>query len=93
MILLPPNTRDSLHPMDLSVNKPVKDFLKRHFEEWYSGEVIKQLDDKENEAVNLEPVNLGLPMLKELGATFCCLWRTLAPFILVMKLVLAITTK
>ena len=28
---------------------------------------MKQLDGKENEAVDLEPINLGLLMLKELG--------------------------
>ena len=49
VVLLPPNATDSLQPMDLSVNKPAKDFLKRRFEEWYSGEVMKQLDGKENE--------------------------------------------
>lgn len=68
VVLLPPNTTDLLQPMDLSVNKPAKDFLKRRFEEWYSGEVMKQLDGKENETVDLEPINLGLPMLRELGA-------------------------
>ena len=29
--LLPPNTTDQLQSMDLSVNKPAKDFLKRCF--------------------------------------------------------------
>ena len=67
-ILLPPNTTDSLQPMDLSVNKPAKDFLKRRFEDWYSGEVMKQLNRKEDEATEVQPINLGLPMLKELGA-------------------------
>ena len=52
----------------MSVNKPAKDFLKRCFEEWYSGEVMKQLDGKEDEATEIQPINLGLPMLKELGA-------------------------
>ena len=32
--LLPPNTTDLLQPMDIAVNKPAKDFLKRNFEEW-----------------------------------------------------------
>ena len=68
MVLLPPNTTDSLQPMDLSANKPAKDFLKRRFEEWYSGEVMKRLDGKESETVDLEPINLGLPILRELGA-------------------------
>ena len=68
VVFLPPNMTDSLLPMDLSVNKPVKDFLKRHFEEWYSEEVMKQLDGKEDEATEIQLINLGLPMLKELGA-------------------------
>ena len=68
VVLLPPNTTDLLQPMDLSVNKPAKDFLKRRFKEWYSGEVMKQLDGKENETVDLEPINLGLPIPRELGS-------------------------
>lgn len=69
VVLLPPNTTDSLQPMDLSVNKPAKDFLKKYFEEWYSGEVMKQRGDgKEDEATEIQPINLGLPMLKEVGA-------------------------
>ena len=42
VVLLLPNTTDLLQPMDLSVNKPMKNF----FEEWYSGEVMKQLEMK-----------------------------------------------
>ena len=33
--LLPPNTTDRLQPMDISVNKPAKDFLRQRFQEWY----------------------------------------------------------
>ena len=62
VVLLPPNTTDSLQPMDFSVNKPAKDFLKRQFEEWYSGEVMKQLDGKKDKATEVQPINLGLPM-------------------------------
>ena len=66
--LLPPNTTNQLQPMDFSVNKPAKDFLKRCFEDWYAEQVTSQLDGREMESTNLEPVNLGLPVLKELGA-------------------------
>jgi hypothetical protein len=66
--LLPPNTTDRLQPLDISVNKPAKDFLKRKFEDWYSGEIMKQLEGKEIESAELQPISLGMPVLKELGA-------------------------
>ena len=66
--LLPPNTTDRLQPLDISVNKPAKDFLKRKFEEWYSGEIMKQLEGRDIESAELQPINLGMPVLKELGA-------------------------
>ena len=60
--LLPPNTTDRLQPMDISVNKPSKDLLRRRFEDWYSQQIT------EIESVDLQPINLGLQVLKELGA-------------------------
>ena len=61
--LLPPNTTDLLQPLDLSVNKPAKDFLRRCFEEWYSKEVTKQFDTDQSA---IEPVNLSLPVSRSL---------------------------
>ena len=56
--LLPPNTTDRLHPIDLSINKLAKDFLKRCFEEWYA-EQTKQLEGKDIETAVLQPIELG----------------------------------
>ena len=66
--LLPPNTTDLLQPMDLSVNKPAKDFLRREFEQWYAEKVMSQLQGEDIEMVELPEINLGLPVLKEVGA-------------------------
>ena len=65
IFLLPPDTTNHLQTMDLSINKPAKDFFKRKFKEWCAGQVKEQMDSSED---GTEAVNLGLPMLKELEA-------------------------
>ena len=47
--LLPANTTNLLQPMDISVNTPAKDFLKRKFQEWYSNQVMEQLEGQDIE--------------------------------------------
>lgn len=57
--------------MDISVNKPDKEYLRREIEKWYSDKVIKQLEGKDLdnlEEAELEPINMGMPVLKEIGA-------------------------
>ena len=57
--------------MDLIVNKPAKEYLKRQFEEWYAEEVTKQLQGKdfgELEEAELLPIDLSMPVMKEVGA-------------------------
>lgn len=66
--LLPPNTTDHLQPMDISVNKPAKDFLKREFEQWYAEQVTRQLQGQDIDMAELQEINLGLPVLREVGA-------------------------
>ena len=44
--LLPPNCTDRFQPMDLSVNKPAKDFLHKEFNSWYSKQVCSQFQGK-----------------------------------------------
>ena len=38
-----PNYTDKLQPMDLSINKPMKNGLKTRFQTWYANEIQKQL--------------------------------------------------
>ena len=64
IVPVPPNCTDRLEPMDLSVNKPVKEFMRKKFQEWYAGGVLKQLD----EGKEVSPINLKLSTLKPLGA-------------------------
>ena len=46
----------------------LKEFLRQKFQEWYSNEITKQLDKEDIEAATLEPINMCLPIMKELGA-------------------------
>ena len=58
-IQLPPNCTDKLQPLDLSVNKPVKDGMKAKFQQWYTDEVKRQLQTtpvKQIKDVNLAVV-------------------------------------
>lgn len=44
VVKVPANCTDRLQPMDLSVNKSVKEFMRNKFQQWYASEVEKQLD-------------------------------------------------
>ena len=58
------NYTDWLQPLDLSINKAVKDFLRTQFKEWYAQELCSQLNDgKETEGVDLK-----LSVIKPLDA-------------------------
>ena len=41
---MPNNCTNQLQPLDLSVNKLAKDFLRSRFQEWYASEICHQLD-------------------------------------------------
>ena len=62
---VPANCTDRLQPMDLSVNKPAKDFMRGKFREWYSAEVQKQFDQG---ATSFTPVDLRMSVMKPVGA-------------------------
>jgi hypothetical protein len=65
-VLVPSNCTDLLQPLDLSVNKPLKDHLRSCFQSWYSEQVSKQLEGgKEPEDIK---VDTKLTVVKPLSA-------------------------
>ena len=66
-ILLPANCTDKLQPLDIAVNKPMKDYLKSKFQQWYALEVRKQL---EITGVAQVKVDVGLQVIKSPSANW-----------------------
>ena len=60
VISVPPNCTDSLQPLDPSVNKSAKDFLRSKFEQWYAQQIFEQGD--------LMPIKFPMTLMKPLGA-------------------------
>ena len=63
MLLYPRNCTDKLQPLDVSVNKPAKDFLRHQFQMWHAEQICSQENPDQ-----LEPVDLKLRVMKPLGA-------------------------
>ena len=64
VILIPANCTDRLQPLDISVNKAAKEFLRKKFHLWYAKQVCAQLQQK----CKKEPVDLRASVVKPLGA-------------------------
>ena len=58
------NCTDRLQPMDLSINKEAKDFMRNKFREWYATQDQDQLQEGED----ITPVDLRMSIMKPLGA-------------------------
>jgi len=64
VVEVPANCIDWLQPLDLSINKPVKDHLKSCFHDWYAAGMRKKtLTGGNNEKV----IDLRLSLLKPIG--------------------------
>ena len=64
VILIPPNCTDRLQPLDLSINKAAKEFLRRQFHKWYANQVCVKLGQKDKKQL----VDLRSSIVKLLGA-------------------------
>ena len=64
-VIVPPNTTDKLQPMDLSVNKATKEFLRSQFQAWYSEKISVQTTTSVS---HITPVDLKLSIMMPIGA-------------------------
>ena len=65
MVIIPANCTDRLQPLDLSVNKAAKEFLRTQFSNWYADQICNQL----RQGVKpVKSVDLRLSIIKPLGA-------------------------
>ena len=66
-VLIPANCTDKFQPLDIAINKPLKDELKWSFQSWYAEEVRKQLEEVSISRVNID---VGLTVIKNLNANW-----------------------
>lgn len=65
IVKIPANCTDRLQPMDLSVNKAVKDFMRKKFMEWHSAEVMEKMKSGTGSETS---INFKLSTMKPIGA-------------------------
>ena len=71
--IVPANLTDRLQPLDISVNKSVKDHLRNQFSHWYSEKLCDKISDNSTSPCKVVPsecaVDLSLSTLKPLGVS------------------------
>ena len=68
-VLVPASCTDRLQPLDLSLNKAVKSFLRNEFHRWYSDQIREQLkNDDEFSSDELEPIDTSTARMKIVGS-------------------------
>ena len=63
IVLVPANCTDRLQPLDISVNKAAKNFMRDQFQRWYAEQIQQQVHDNVK-----NPVDLRLSIVKPLSA-------------------------
>ena len=54
VVLVPPNCTDRLQPLDVSVNKAVKNQLRTEFQSWYARQVLRQRQEGQQKIIDLK---------------------------------------
>ena len=62
---MPAICTDRLQPLDLSVNKFAKDFLRSQFQDWYAKQLHKQLQEQSTEVI---AIDMKKSLMKPLSA-------------------------
>ena len=61
---MPPNCTDRLQPLDVSINKSVKDFLRKKLTDWYAEKIVAQKDS----GTATQTVGMKLSIMKPIEA-------------------------
>ena len=78
LAIVPANCTDRLQPLDVSVSKPAKEFLRGKFQHWCSEEVCRQIES--GKAVKID---LAMFVVKPLGAQWLIDYMQSNPSIIV----------
>ena len=57
------NSTDQLQPLDL---KPVKDFMRGKFQEWYANQVLQNYGDESDGCTSPRPIQFPMSQMKPL---------------------------
>ena len=70
LLIVPPNCTDRMQPLDVSVNKAAKEFMRRQFQEWYAEKVSNQIRQQEGQVDHSStvPIDFKMAIVKPLGA-------------------------
>ena len=70
VVYVPAGCTVELQPLDLKVNKAIKDILKKQFHVWYADQVTKFL--KKNKKLDKFEIDLRLSVIKPINARWLC---------------------
>ena len=66
-VIIPPNCIDKLQPLNVSINKLAKEYLRSKFQSWYASKITSQLRAGTSSSA-LQPVPMQLNIMKPIVA-------------------------